>query len=245
MSAHTYSFTERKRLRKSFGRLTQQTDMPNLIQVQRNSYENFLQMYIKAEDRQNVGLQAVLKEIFPVSDFNKKASLNFVKYELDESKYDVDECRQRGMTYEAPMRVTLMLAVFEIDEITGSRNLKYTKEEEVFMGNIPLMTERGTFIINGSERAVVSQMQRSPGVFFDQTKAKTYNSNKILHSARVIPYRGSWLEFEFDTKIFCKCELTVAVNCQRQLCLWRWIMLKQKLIVKNPKPTEKLLTLDT
>lgn len=200
MPTHNYSFTERKRIRKSFGRLSKQIDMPNLIQVQRNSYENFLQMYVKAKDRDLIGLQTVLKEIFPVSDFNKKAEIDFISYELDESKYDVVECRQRGMTYEAPMRVTLRLAVFNIDEISGVRSLKYTKEEEVFMGNIPLMTDRGTFIINGSERAVVSQMHRSPGVFFDQTKAKTYNSNKLLHSARVIPYRGSWLEFEFDTK---------------------------------------------
>lgn len=174
--------------------------MPNLIQVQRNSYDNFLQMNVKPEERKNVGLQAVLSELFPIDDFNKKSQIDFVEYELEHPKYEESECRQRGMNYATALRVVLRLIVWVIDENSGARSVRDMKDEKVFMGEIPLMTERGTFIINGTERTVVSQMHRSPGVVFDHDKGKGSASGKQLYSARIIPYRGSWLEFEFDSK---------------------------------------------
>src|SRR5215471_9719818 len=194
------SFTGKKRIRKSFGRVPEVAPMPNLIEVQKSSYDHFLQMGVTPDDRANLGLQEVLKSIFPIRDFSDRAQLDFVRYELEPPKYDVDECQQRGMTYAAPLKVTLRLSVFDVDEETGLRSIRDIKEQDVYMVDMPLMTANGTFIINGTERVIVSQMHRSPGVFFDHDGGKTHSSGKYLYAARVIPYRGSWLDFEFDAK---------------------------------------------
>ena len=194
------SFTARKRIRKSFGRIETITSMPNLIEVQKNSYDHFLQINIQAEKRTNTGLQSVFKSVFPIKDFAETSTLEFVKFNFDAPKYDVDECRSRGINFSAPLRVTLRLIVWIVDEDTGAREIKDIKEQDVYMGDIPLMTNNGTFIINGTERVIVSQMHRSPGVFFDHDHGKTHSSGKFLYSARIIPYRGSWLDFEFDAK---------------------------------------------
>jgi DNA-directed RNA polymerase subunit beta len=196
----THSFTGRKRIRKSFGHIPEVTMMPNLIEVQRTSYENFLQMNLRPAQRDLVGLQEVFKSVFPIRDFAERAALDFVQYELEEPKYDVEECHQRGMTYAAPLRVTLRLIVWDVDDDTGSKSVRDIKEQDVYMGDLPLMTDNGTFVINGTERVIVSQMHRSPGVFYDHDKGKTHSSGKFLFSARIIPYRGSWLDFEFDAK---------------------------------------------
>src|SRR5579871_4757643 len=194
------SYTGRKRVRKSFGRIPSVAPMPNLIEVQKSSYDHFLQMDTLPEARNNVGLQEVFRSVFPIKDFSERGTLEFVKYELETPKYDVEECQQRGMTYAAPLKVTLRLVVWDVDEDTGSRSIRDIKEQDVYMGDMPLMTKNGTFIINGTERVIVSQMHRSPGVFFDHDKGKTHSSGKYLFAARVIPYRGSWLDFEFDSK---------------------------------------------
>lgn len=194
------NFTSRKRIRKSFGQIQSATMLPNLIEVQKNSYDQFLQMHTSADKRENRGLQAVFKSVFPIKDYSDTSTLEFVKYEFDAPKYDVEECRQRGINFSAPLRATLRLIVWDVDEDTGAREIKDIKEQDVYMGDIPLMTDNGTFIINGTERVIVSQMHRSPGVFFDHDKGKTHSSGKLLFSARIIPYRGSWLDFEFDTK---------------------------------------------
>jgi DNA-directed RNA polymerase subunit beta len=196
----TLSFTGRKRIRKDFGRISSGFSMPNLIEVQKSSYDGFLQKGVSAEERTDTGLQGVFKSVFPIKDFSESAELHFVKYELEEPKYDTDECQQRGMTYAAPLKVALRLIVFEVDEETDARSILDIKEQDVYMGDMPLMTDNGTFIINGTERVIVSQMHRSPGVFFDHDKGKTHSSGKFLFAARVIPYRGSWLDFEFDAK---------------------------------------------
>ncbi|MDR3500443.1 MAG: DNA-directed RNA polymerase subunit beta, partial [Parvibaculum sp.] len=196
----TQSFTGRKRVRKSFGRIPTVATMPNLIEVQKYSYDQFLQVDEPKGGRPDQGLQSVFKSVFPISDFSETATLEFVRYEFEQPKYDVDECQQRGMTFAAPLKVTLRLIVFEVDEDTGAKSVKDIKEQDVYMGDMPLMTENGTFVINGTERVIVSQMHRSPGVFFDHDKGKTHSSGKLLFAARVIPYRGSWLDFEFDAK---------------------------------------------
>jgi len=200
MSAVSKSFTGRKRIRKSFGRIPEVAPMPNLIDVQRSSYETFLQMNVSADSRQRTGLQEVFSSVFPINDFAGRGRLEFVSYELEEPKYDVEECIQRGLTFAAPLKVILRLIVWDVDEDTGSRSIRDIKEQPVYMGDMPLMTDNGTFIINGTERVIVSQMHRSPGVFFDHDKGKTHSSGRYLFTARVIPYRGSWLDFEFDAK---------------------------------------------
>src|SRR6201996_9347011 len=194
------SFTGRKRIRKNFGRIPEVAPMPNLIEVQKSSYDHFLQMGVVPEQRVSVGLQEVFKSVFPIRDFSERAQLEFVRYELEAPKYEVDECQQRGITFAAPLKVTLRLVVGDVDEDTGSRSIRDIKEQDVYMGDMPLMTKNGTFVINGTERVIVSQMHRSPGVFFDHDKGKTHSSGKYLFAARVIPYRGSWLDFEFDAK---------------------------------------------
>jgi DNA-directed RNA polymerase subunit beta len=200
MNAITRSFTGRKRIRKSFGRIPEVAPMPNLIDVQRSSYEAFLQMVVRPDNRTQSGLQEVFKSVFPIDDFAGRGRLEFVYYELEEPKYDVEECIQRGMTFAAPLKVILRLIVWDVDEDTGARSIRDIKEQPVYMGDMPLMTDNGTFIINGTERVIVSQMHRSPGVFFDHDKGKTHSSGKYLFAARVIPYRGSWLDFEYDSK---------------------------------------------
>src|ERR1700712_3505374 len=194
------TFTGRKRVRKFFGHIKEVAEMPNLIEVQKASYDQFLMVHEPVGGRLDEGLQAVFRSVFPISDFSNTSMLEFVRYEFEPPKYDVDECRQRGMTYAAPLKVTLRLIVFDIDEETGARSVKDIKEQDVYMGDIPLMTMNGTFVVNGTERVIVSQMHRSPGVFFDHDKGKTHSSGKLLFAARVIPYRGSWLDIEFDAK---------------------------------------------
>ena len=193
------SFMDRKRIRKSFGKIPSIAPMPNLIEVQKTSYANFLQTGVKSQDRTDTGLQEVFKSVFPIHDFAGRGDLEFVRYELDEPKYDVDECIKRGLTFAAPVRATLRLVVWDVDEETGARTIRDIKEQDVYMGDLPMMTATGTFIVNGTERVVVSQMHRSPGVFFDHDSGKN-TSGKYLFSARIIPYRGSWLDFEFDAK---------------------------------------------
>lgn len=194
------AFNTRKRIRRFFGHIESVAPMPNLIEVQKSSYEGFLQRVTPAAKRTPSGLQEVFRGVFPIKDFAERASLEFVKYEFEDPKYDVEECQQRGITYAAPLKVTLQLVVWDIDEEAGSRSIRDIKEQDVYMGDMPLMTDNGTFIVNGTERVIVSQMHRSPGVFFDHDKGKTHSSGKYLFAARIIPYRGSWLDFEFDAK---------------------------------------------
>jgi len=196
----TQTFTGRKRVRKFFGNIREVAEMPNLIEVQKASYDQFLQLENPKGERVDDGLQAVFKSVFPISDFSGTSMLEFVRYEFEQPKYDVDECRQRGMTFAAPLKVTLRLIVFDVDPETQAKSVKDIKEQDVYMGDIPLMTSNGTFIVNGTERVIVSQMHRSPGVFFDHDKGKTHSSGKLLFAARIIPYRGSWLDIEFDAK---------------------------------------------
>ncbi len=194
------SYTSKRRVRKNFGKIDAVIDMPNLIEVQTGSYSSFINNVDKDGNHCEFGLEEVFKSIFPIKDFAGNGELEFVKYELEEPKYDVDECLRRDMTYAAPIKATLRLVVFDVDEATGSKSVHDIKEQDVYMGDIPLMTDRGTFIFNGTERVVVSQMHRSPGVFFDSDQGKTTNTGKLLFAARIIPYRGSWLDFEFDAK---------------------------------------------
>ena len=194
------TFTARKRIRKSFGRIAEVATMPNLIEVQKSSYDKFLQADIPEAERGDSGMNGVFQSVFPIKDFAETAELHYVKFNLEDPKYDVEECQQRGMTYAAPLKVTLRLIVFEVDEDTQAKSVLDIKEQDVYMGDMPLMTKHGTFVINGTERVIVSQMHRSPGVFFDHDKGKTHSSRKLLFAARIIPYRGSWLDFEFDAK---------------------------------------------
>src|SRR5215468_1736340 len=188
------------RFRRSFGRIKKIIDLPYLIEIQKNSYDQFLQREVAPTQRQNFGLQEVFKSVFPIKDFNETASLEFVSYALGEPKYDVEECHQRGMTFAAPLKVTVQLVLWDVDAQTGARSIKNVKEQEVYFGEIPLMTKNGTFMVNGTERVIVSQLHRSPGVFFEHDKGKTHASGKLLYSARVIPYRGSWVDLEFDPR---------------------------------------------
>ncbi|HYH70430.1 MAG TPA: DNA-directed RNA polymerase subunit beta, partial [Methyloceanibacter sp.] len=190
----------RKRLRKMFGKIHEVAEMPNLIEVQKQSYDQFLMVEEPEGGRGDEGLQAVFRSVFPIKDFGDRAQLEFVRYAFEQPKYDVEECQQRGMTFAAPLKVTLRLIVFDVNEETGARSVKDIKEQDVYMGDMPLMTMNGTFVINGTERVIVSQMHRSPGVFFDHDRGKTHSSGKLLFAARIIPYRGSWLDFEFDAK---------------------------------------------
>ena len=198
--AQSISFNGRRRVRKYFGHIPDVAEMPNLIEVQKASYDQFLMVDEPAGGRLDEGLQAAFKSVFPISDFSGASMLEFVRYEFEAPKFDVEECRQRDLTYSAPLKVTLRLIVFDIDEDTGAKSIKDIKEQDVYMGDMPLMTDNGTFIVNGTERVIVSQMHRSPGVFFDHDKGKTHASGKLLFAARVIPYRGSWLDIEFDAK---------------------------------------------
>ena len=194
------SYLGQKQLRKYFGKIREVLEMPNLIEVQKSSYDLFLNSGDQTDPMDGEGIKGVFQSVFPIKDFNETAVLEFVKYELEKPKYDVEECQQRDMTYAAPLKVTLRLIVFDVDEDTGAKSVKDIKEQDVFMGDMPLMTPNGTFIVNGTERVIVSQMHRSPGVFFDHDKGKTHSSGKLLFACRIIPYRGSWLDFEFDAK---------------------------------------------
>jgi DNA-directed RNA polymerase subunit beta len=196
----TYSFTEKKRIRKDFGKRPPVLDVPNLLTIQTDSYRDFLQADVAPAKREDKGLQAALKSVFPIASYSGNAALEFVDYRFGEPAFDERECRMRGMSYGAPLRVTVRLVIYDKDSPASKKAVKLVKEQEVYMGEIPLMTETGTFIVNGTERVIVSQLHRSPGVFFDHDKGKTHSSGKLLYSARIIPYRGSWLDFEFDPK---------------------------------------------
>ncbi|MBW2504419.1 MAG: DNA-directed RNA polymerase subunit beta, partial [Deltaproteobacteria bacterium] len=195
-----YSIANNQLLRKHFQEIKRIIDIPNLIDIQKNSYQRFLQADLPASARQNIGLEAVFRSVFPIKDFSETCSLEYVEYSLGTPKYDVEECHQRGMTFAAPMKVKVRLVAWDVDKESEVQSIRDIKEQEVYFGEIPLMTDNGTFIINGTERVIVSQLHRSPGVFFDHDKGKTHSSGKVLYSARVIPYRGSWLDFDFDHK---------------------------------------------
>jgi len=195
-----YSIANNQLLRKHFQEIKRIIDIPNLIDIQKNSYQRFLQADLPASARQNHGVEAVFRSVFPIRDFSETCSLEYVEYSLGTPKYDVEECHQRGMTFAAPMKVKVRLVSWDVDKESGVQSIRDIKEQEVYFGEIPLMTENGTFIINGTERVIVSQLHRSPGVFFDHDKGKTHSSGKLLYSARIIPYRGSWLDFDFDHK---------------------------------------------
>ncbi len=235
------SYTGRKRIRKFFGHLSAAAPMPNLIEVQKASYDQFLQKDIAPEERTNSGLLEVYRSVFPIQDFSERGTLEFVDYVFEEPKYDVEECQQRGMTYAAPLKVTLRLVVWDMDEETGSRSIRDVKEQDVYMGDMPLMTANGTFVINGTERVIVSQMHRSPGVFFNHDKGKTHSSGKFLFAARVIPYRGSWLDFEFDAKDL----VYVRIDRRRKLPVSTFLMAlesdeTEKLRLKSEKAGKEL-----
>ncbi|MFT4150065.1 MAG: DNA-directed RNA polymerase subunit beta [Paracoccaceae bacterium] len=194
------AYVGQKRIRRYYGKIREVLEMPNLIEVQKSSYDLFLRSGDGPKAMDGEGIQGTFQSVFPIKDFNETAVLEFVKYELEKPKFDVEECMQRDLTYAAPLKVTLRLIVFDVDETTGARSVKDIKEQDVYMGDMPLMTPNGTFIVNGTERVIVSQMHRSPGVFFDHDKGKTHSSGKLLFACRIIPYRGSWLDFEFDAK---------------------------------------------
>jgi DNA-directed RNA polymerase subunit beta len=193
-------YSGNKRIRKFFGKIREVAEMPNLIEVQKSSYDLFLNSGEGESHADGEGINGVFQSVFPVKDFNENSLLEFVSYELEKPKYDVDECQQRDMTYSAPLKVTLRLNIFEVNEETGAKSVMNIKQQDVYMGDLPLMTPNGTFVINGTERVIVSQMHRSPGVFFDHDRGKTHSSGKLLFTSRIIPYRGSWLDFEFDAK---------------------------------------------
>jgi len=195
------SFTEKKSIRKNFGKLKETLSIPNLIEVQKKSYSTFLNKEDSSSEGQiQKGLERVFKSIFPIEESSDKATLEYIFYRFDKPKYHVDECRQRGLTYSAALKTTLRLVVYDINQESATKQVLSAKEQEVYMGDIPLMTPSGTFVVNGVERVVVNQMHRSPGVFFDHDKGKTHASGKLLFNCRVIPNRGSWLDFEYDTK---------------------------------------------
>ena len=206
----TYSFTEKKLIRKNFGKRPGVLRVPYLLEIQKQSYRQFLQTDVPPEQRIDQGLQAAFKTVFPIESYNGNAALEFVSYRLGTPPFDVKECQQRGLIYAAPLRALLRLVVFEKDEATGTKAVRDIKEQEVYMGEIPLMTDNGTFIINGTERVIVSQLHRSPGVFFEHDKGKTHSSGKLLFSSRIIPYRGSWLTGHVGRPIYSECKGTAA-----------------------------------
>jgi len=204
------------RIRKDFAKIRRVIEIPNLIDIQKKSYESFLQRNCKPGERGDFGLQGVFRSVFPIRNFNETCSLDFVSYSMGDHKYDIDECRQREMTYAVPLKVVIRLVVWDVNQETGERNIRDVKEQEVYFGEIPLMTESGTFIINGTERVVVSQLHRSPGVFFDNDKLKTHSSGKIMYFARIIPNRGSWIDFECDSSTKEKEALYVRIDRRRK-----------------------------
>ena len=195
-----YSFTEKKRIRKNFGKQPSILEMPYLLAIQLDSYRTFLQVDKPEDARDPIGLHAAFQSVFPISSYSGNASLEYVSYRLGEPVFDVKECQLRGLTYAAPLRVKVRLIVLDKEAAGAKKPVKDVREQEVYLGELPLMTDNGTFIINGTERVIVSQLHRSPGVFFDHDRGKTHSSGKLLFSARIIPYRGSWLDFEFDPK---------------------------------------------
>src|SRR5690554_2169682 len=206
-----YSYTEKKRIRKDFGKLQQVMELPPLLAIQLDSYRKFTQLGVPASERLEAGLHAAFKSVFPIVSFSGNAALEYVDYSLGKPLFDVEDCKLRSVTFAVPLRVRVRLVIY--DKESSNKAIKDIKEQEVYMGEIPLMTDHGTFIINGTERVIVSQLHRSPGVFFDHDKGKTHSSGKLLYSARIIPYRGSWLDFEFDPKD----QLFVRIDRRRKL----------------------------
>ena len=196
------TFTQKKSIRKNFGKLVEGLSIPNLIEVQKNSYHEFLSSRFSSDQTSelNKGLEKVFKSIFPIEDGTDKSTLEYISYKLEKPKFDVLECKQRSLTYSASIKANLRLVVYDIDQENNTKQILSAKEQEVFIGELPLMTPSGTFVVNGVERVVVNQMHRSPGVFFDHDKGKTHSSGKLLFNCRIIPGRGSWLDFEFDPK---------------------------------------------
>ena len=194
------SFTEKKSIRKNFGKLKEILSIPNLIDVQKKSYQQFLSQAFTDEANLQKGLDRVFRSVFPIEELSDKATLEYVSFRLEKPKFDVEECRQRDLTYSSSLKPTLRLVIYDIDQENNTKQVLSAKEQEVYMGDIPLMTPSGTFVINGVERVVVNQMHRSPGVFFDHDKGKTHASGKFLFNCRIIPNRGSWLDFEYDAK---------------------------------------------
>ena len=238
---NTKTFTDLKRIRRSFGHLPEVTPMPNLIEVQKSSYDLFLQMDVPASERDDSGLEGVFRSIFPMNDFTGHSQLEYVNYHFEKPKYDVEECQQRGITYAAPLKATLRLIVWDIDEATGAKSVRDIKEQDVYMGDIPLMTKNGTFIVNGTERVIISQMHRSPGVFFDHDEGKTHSSGKLLFASRIIPYRGSWLDFEFDAKDI----INVRIDRRRKLPATTLLLALDSDESEVRRASEKELDLDT
>ena len=201
------SFTEKKNIRKNFGKLKESLSIPNLIEVQKNSYKELTDYNTDLDSKFLKGFNRVFKNIFPIEDLNEKATLEYVSYRLEKPKFDTEECIQRGLTYSSALKCTLRLVVYEIDQENNTKDILSAKEQEVYMGEVPMMTNSGTFITNGVQRVVVNQMHRSPGVFFDHDKGKSHASGKLLFNCRVIPNRGSWLDFEYDIKDYYILEL--------------------------------------
>lgn len=214
-----YSFANNPLLRKHFAKVSNIIDIPNLIDIQKTSYKRFLQADITPAERKQSGLEAVFRSVFPIRDFSDTCSMEYVSYGLGTPKYDVQECHQRGMTYAAPIKVKVRLVTWDVDKESGAQSIRDIKEQEVYFGEIPLMTENGTFIINGTERVIVSQLHRSPGVFFSHDKGKTHSSGKILHNARVIPYRVHGSILISTIKICFGYVLTVDGSCRQQYYL--------------------------
>src|SRR3990167_5384967 len=198
--AQTYSYAEKKRFRKSFGKHADKMPIPNLLEIQLKSYADFLNQFSGEAKEHTAGLHAAFASIFPIESFSGNARLEYVGYKLGEPAFDVKECKLRGLTYSAPLRVKIRLVILDKEASGDPKPVKDIREQDVFMGEIPLMTDVGTFVVNGTERVVVSQLHRSPGVIFEHDRGKTHSSGKLLYSARIIPYRGSWLDFEFDPK---------------------------------------------
>ena len=226
--------------RKKFGKIKTILDIPDLIDVQRKSYERFLQMDVSPQERKEIGLQGAFKTIFPINDLNKTSSLEFVKYLFEGIKHEEEECLRKGLTYEAPVKIVVQFLVFDLDEVSGGRSIRDIKEQEIYFGTMPMMTERGTFIINGVERVVVSQLHRSPGVFFDNDKGKASPSGKPFYSARIIPLRGSWIDLEFDSKDI----LSVRIDRRRKFpatILLKAVGYSEEEILRHFYKTEKIL----
>jgi DNA-directed RNA polymerase subunit beta len=232
--------TARYYQRRNYGRIKTILDIPDLIDVQRHSYERFLQTNVLPEEREEIGLQAAFKSVFPIQDLNQTCSLEFVRYFFEDVKYDEGECIRKGMNYEAPIKIVVQLQVFDTDEVSGTKTIRDIKEQEIYFGTLPMMTERGTFIINGVERVVVSQLHRSPGVFFDNDQGKTHPAGRPLYSARIIPLRGSWIDLEFDTKDI----LFVRIDRRRKFpatILLKAFGYSEEEILSHFYPTEKVL----
>ena len=232
----SYSYTEKRRIRKNFGRLPKVMKLPKLIETQLESYTQFLQQHVEAGARENKGLEEVFQTLFPITSVSGNAALEYVSYELGKPGYTVQECLIQGLSYSAPLRIVVRLVIYDRD--TNFQEVKDVKEGEVFMGEVPLMTENGSFVINGTERVVVNQLHRSPGLFFDHDKGKSHSSGKVLYGARVIPYRGSWLDFEFDAKDL------VYVRIDRRRKLLATILLKA-LQLTNQQILEKFYETET